>query len=114
MRKIKFEPVAWLTTLSAVLVALASTQAVTDALPARWVGALGATATVVTMVVGYLTRDSVTPLARPRDRMGRALVASVKPGGVYDTRKRARHSAAPKKTAVRPPESDSPASGSAG
>lgn len=72
--KIKYEPVAWLTGIATVLVGLAGTTAITNALPARMAGALTMAAAGATLILGVLTRDKVTSLARPRDALGRPLV----------------------------------------
>jgi hypothetical protein len=67
-------PVAWLTTLIALLTSLDATLTglgVLSPAAAAWVG--GAIA-VLTTVLGVLTHGVVTPLVAPRDASGRNLV----------------------------------------
>jgi len=90
MKGFKFKPVAWMSTILGILVAL---MALDDALkeagagdlvPTRWEPyVLGAIA-ILTAVLGKLAHDRVTPLADPKAANGRALVptppATVPPG----------------------------------
>lgn len=79
MRKFRFEPVKWLTTVSAVLVIATGATQTPPFDHVHWIAAgtpylAGATA-VVTAILGALARSKVTPLARPQTADGRALVA---------------------------------------
>lgn len=72
--KLKIQPVAWMTTVLAVLVAVDSALAGTGVYPASVAAWVGAAIAVLTAILGALTHGAVTPLARPRDSSGRALV----------------------------------------
>jgi hypothetical protein len=71
------KPVAWLTTVSAVLAAvttITATPPLSGHVPAAVTAWLGAATVVVTAVLGVFTHNRVTPVAAPRDNLGRALV----------------------------------------
>jgi hypothetical protein len=71
------KPVAWLTTASAVLAAVTTvtvTPPFAGHVPDAVTGVLGAVTVIVTAVLGVLTHNRVTPLAAPRDSLGRPLV----------------------------------------
>jgi hypothetical protein len=71
----KFEPVAWLTTLSVILAALLQVDSEYHLLPEGWVRWLAFAAGVLALVlVGIKTRNRVTPLAAPVDDAGNRLV----------------------------------------
>jgi hypothetical protein len=77
MKGFKFQPVAWLTTASAILGA-ATTISVTppfsEHIPDSVTAWLGGATVVVTTVLGVLAHNRVTPLAAPRDNDGNRLV----------------------------------------
>lgn len=72
----KLNPVAWLTTLIAVLTAadgaLEGLHILSPTVAATAAGAIA----VLTAILGAITHTRVTPLANPRDDNGRALVPS--------------------------------------
>jgi hypothetical protein len=70
----KFKPVAWLTSVVTVLVAVEAVNETAHLLPERWTPYLLGTIAVLTAALGALTHGAVTPLARPRDDAGNALV----------------------------------------
>lgn len=77
MKAFRFQPVAWLTTASAILGAAATISAtppfaghVPDSVSAWLAGAT----VIVTVVLGVLAHNRVTPLAAPRDNAGNPLV----------------------------------------
>lgn len=72
--RMKFNPVAWMSTLLTVLIAVDSALAGNHAYSptvAAWVGGVIA---LLTALLGVLTHKIVTPLARPRDSSRRPLV----------------------------------------
>ena len=72
--KLKFNPVAWMTTVLTVLIAVDAALGGTGAYPpavAAWVGAAIA---FLTTLLGVLTHGKVTPTARPRGAAGERLV----------------------------------------
>lgn len=74
IRGIKVQPVAWMTTVLGVLVAVEAVNEGAHLLPASWSPyLLGAIATL-TAILGVLTHGAVTPLVRPRDDAGVPLV----------------------------------------
>lgn len=74
MNGFKFEPVAWLTTLCALVIALAGSQELAGILPPTLAGWLYMAAVVAVVILGVIARGRVTPLARPRDADNRRLV----------------------------------------
>lgn len=77
MRSFKFRPVVWLTTIAAILTGLTAASAeppLDHLLPHAVAGWLGAITVIVTVVVGAVTHNLVTSLARPRDAKRRPLV----------------------------------------
>jgi hypothetical protein len=72
--KLKLEPVKWMTVALGVLTGLAGVTAVTDLLPKSVVGGMAIAIAVLTALLGAVTRDAVTPLARPRSEDGTPLV----------------------------------------
>lgn len=77
MKGFKLEPVAWLTTIAAVLTALTAATAappLNHMLPDAVTVWLGVATAVVTAVLGAVARGKVTPLAAPRDNSDRPLV----------------------------------------
>jgi hypothetical protein len=71
------KPVAWLTTVAAVLTGattITATPPLSGHVPDAVTAWLGAATVVVTVVLGVLTHNRVTPVAAPRDNLGRALV----------------------------------------
>lgn len=73
-RSIKINPVAWMTTLLAVLTAAEAVNAKVHLLPPSWTPYLVGAIALLTAVLGALTHGAVTPLARPRDDAGNPLV----------------------------------------
>lgn len=77
MKSFKFQPVLWLTTASAALGA-ATTVTLTPPfaghVPGQVTTFLGGATVVVTVVLGVLTHNRVTPLVAPQDNSGRPLV----------------------------------------
>jgi hypothetical protein len=72
----KHFPVAWLTALVTILTgtdAILEQAHVLTPTESSWVGIAIA---ILTLVAGTVTHGQVTPLARPRDNDGRALVPS--------------------------------------
>lgn len=74
IRGIKIQPVAWLTGVVTVLVAVEGANEALHFLPAAWTPYLLGAIAVVTAILGVLTQGAVTPLARPRDDAGNPLV----------------------------------------
>jgi hypothetical protein len=76
-------PVAWLTTVVAVLTALDATLGGLGVLPGTAAAWIGGAIAVLTAVLGVLTHGAVTPVASPRDNSGRPLVpvSSATPAG---------------------------------
>jgi hypothetical protein len=77
MKGFKFQPVAWLTVIAAVLTATTAATAappLDHVLPGQVTPWLGLTTVVVTAVLGVVVHGKVTPLARPRDDGDRPLV----------------------------------------
>jgi len=74
MTKFKFEPVRWMTATLGVLVAVEAVNEGAHLLPAAWSPYLLGAIAVLTALLGKLTRDRTTALARPRDDAGAPLV----------------------------------------
>jgi hypothetical protein len=74
LKTIKFNPVAWMTTLLTVLGALEAANEALHFLPASWSPYLLGAIAVLTAVLGKLVHNNVTALARPRDDAGNPLV----------------------------------------
>jgi hypothetical protein len=72
--RFKFEPVAWLTTVAAVLLAIQAADEVTGMLPDRFAGWLAFLSIAVVTLLGLLARQVSTPLAKPEAADGRTLV----------------------------------------
>lgn len=70
----KFRPVAWLTTLAALVIALAGSQEFVQLLPPQVAGWLTMAGVGAVILTGVMAHGSVTPLARPRDADNRRLV----------------------------------------
>lgn len=71
------KPVAWLTTVSGILVVLVtatSTKPLAEHVPAGVTGWLGAASALVIGILGVLTHGKVTPVAKPQTNDGTALV----------------------------------------
>jgi hypothetical protein len=88
MKGFRFQPVAWLTTVAAVLVAITAATAAPplDHVLSHSVTAwLGVATVVVTTVLGVVVHGRVTPTARPRDNDGRPLVPSRRPSAAPST-----------------------------
>jgi len=67
-------PVAWLTTVVAVLTALDGTLTGLGVLSPTVAGWIAGAIAVLTAILGVLTHNVVTPVANPHDDSGRALV----------------------------------------
>lgn len=74
LKSIKFRPVAWMTTVLGVLVAVEAVNEGAHLLPAAWSPWLLGAIAALTAVLGRMTHDRVTPLARPRDAADTPLV----------------------------------------
>jgi hypothetical protein len=74
IKTFKIKPVAWMTTLLSVLVALEALDRAAHLLPAGWSPYLLGAIAALTAVLGALTHGAVTPLAQPRDDAGNPLV----------------------------------------
>jgi len=74
IKTFKIKPVAWMTTLLSVLVALEALDRAAHLLPAGWSPYLLGAIAVLPAVLGALTHGAVTPLAQPRDDAGNPLV----------------------------------------
>lgn len=74
MRSFRFKPVAWATSLLAVLVAVEAVNEAAHLLPAAWSPYLLGAIAVLTAVLGRLAHGAVTPLAAPKDDAGTPLV----------------------------------------
>jgi hypothetical protein len=74
IKGIKVQPVAWATSLLTVLVAVEAVNEGAHLLPASWSPYLLGAIAALTAILGVLTHGAVTPLARPRDDAGVALV----------------------------------------
>jgi hypothetical protein len=72
--KIRHNPVAALTTLVSLLVALDAALEPLGVLTAQQSAIAGGVIAVSTAILGAITHGKVTPLARPRDNGGRPLV----------------------------------------
>jgi hypothetical protein len=72
--RFKFEPVAWLTTVAAVLLAIQAADEVTGLLPDQVAGWIAFLSIVVVTLLGLLARQVSTPLAKPEAADGRTLV----------------------------------------
>lgn len=74
MKGFKFKPVAWMTTVLAVLTALEALNQSAHIIPDKYdawiVGAIG----LLTVVLGVLAHNRVTPTAAPKDDAGTPLV----------------------------------------
>lgn len=74
MKGFKFQPVAWMTAVLAVLTALMTLDETIDVLPeAVSPFVIGAIA-VLTVVLGVIVKGKVTPTAAPKDDAGTPLV----------------------------------------
>lgn len=80
-RGIKIQPVAWMTTILGVLVAVEAANEAIHFLPAAWSPYLLGAIAILTAVLGKLVHGVVTPLARPRDDAGTPLVPKWAAGG---------------------------------
>lgn len=69
----KFQPVAVLTTVYTMLLAILGTAAITELLPPVLLVVLTGIASVLGVVLGVATYNRVTPIARPVDGRGRPL-----------------------------------------
>lgn len=72
----KFEPVAWLTAASGVLLAIQAADEVTNLLPDRVAAWVAFLSIAVVALLGFLARKVTTPLADPKAADGRLLVPS--------------------------------------
>lgn len=73
-RGIKLHPVAWMSGLLTVLIAVEAVDRAAHLLPAAVAPYLLGAIAVLTAVLGKLAHGVVTPLARPRDDAGTPLV----------------------------------------
>lgn len=74
IRGFKVQPVAWMSTVLTVMVAVEAVNEGAHLLPAAWTPYLLGAIAVLTAILGVLTHGAVTPLARPRDDAGVPLV----------------------------------------
>lgn len=78
----KLAPVAWMTTILAVLTSVEAVNAALHFLPVGWTPYLVGAIAVLAAVLGVLTHARVTPVAAPRDDTGTPLVPKWAAGGV--------------------------------
>lgn len=74
MKGFKFKPVAWMTTALAVLTALEALNETTHIVPDKYNAWILAAIGLLTVVLGVLAHNRVTPLAAPQDNAGVPLV----------------------------------------
>lgn len=74
--KFKFRPVAWMTGLLTLALALLAVNDQAHLIPDEWVKWLAALAALLTILLGGKVQSIVTPLAAPRSTDGRPLVPS--------------------------------------
>lgn len=88
MKGFKLQPVAWLTTISGILLLATGATRVPPFDHVHWIAAstpwLAGSGTIAAMILGYVVHGIVTPLEAPKDDAGNPLVpanVTVKPRG---------------------------------
>lgn len=74
MKGFKFQPVAWMTTILGVLVAVEAADTAVHILPAAWHPFILGAIAVLTAILGKVVHGVVTPTAAPKDSAGTPLV----------------------------------------
>lgn len=73
-KSFKFEPVRWMSYVLAVLIAVETVNESTGLLPATWTPYLLGAIALLTLLLGGVVRNRVTPTAAPKDDAGVRLV----------------------------------------
>lgn len=74
MKGFKFKPVAWMTSILAVLTALEALNETTHLVPEKYNAWILSAIGLLTVVLGVLAHNRVTPVAAPQDNAGVPLV----------------------------------------
>jgi hypothetical protein len=74
MKGFKFKPVAWMTTILAVLTALEALNETTHVVPEKYNAWILSAIGLLTVALGVLAHNRVTPTAAPKDDAGTPLV----------------------------------------
>ena len=74
MKGFKFKPVAWMTTILAVLTALEAFNETSHIVPDKYNAWILVAIGLLTVALGVLAHNRVTPVAAPKDNAGVSLV----------------------------------------